>query len=56
MTLSTCLTGMTKNSLFLRLWPFLWGIAHCFGVLGDLHGPWHFIFEKHDQKLTVFVF
>jgi hypothetical protein len=43
MTLSTCLTGMTKNSSFLYLWPFLWAIAHCFGVMGmgDLHGPWH---------------
>jgi hypothetical protein len=41
MTLSTCLTGMTKNSSFLRFWPFLWAIAHSFGVLGDLHVPWH---------------
>jgi hypothetical protein len=43
MTLSTCLTCMTKNSSFLRLWPFWWAIAHSFGVLGDLHGPWHLV-------------
>jgi hypothetical protein len=41
MTLSTYLICMTKNSLFLRLWPFLW--AHYLGVLGDLHGPWHLV-------------
>jgi hypothetical protein len=41
MTLGTYLTGMTKNSSFLHLWPFLWAIYHYFGVLGDLHGPWH---------------
>jgi hypothetical protein len=35
MTLSTCLTHMTKNSFFLRLWPFSWAIAHYFGVLGQ---------------------
>jgi hypothetical protein len=31
MTLSTCLTRMTKNSIFLRLWPFSWAIAQYLG-------------------------
>jgi hypothetical protein len=31
MTLGTCLRGMTKNSSFLRFWPFSCAIAHCFG-------------------------
>jgi hypothetical protein len=40
MTLSTCLTGMTKNSSFFCLWPFLWGIAHCFwGYGGEFTWP-----------------
>jgi hypothetical protein len=34
MTLCTCLSDMTKNSSFLRLWPFSWAITHSFGVLG----------------------
>jgi hypothetical protein len=41
MTLSTCLTGMTKNSLFLRLWSFLWAIAIVLWFWGGLDGPWH---------------
>jgi hypothetical protein len=39
MTLSTCLTGTTKNSSFLRLWPFLWAIPHYFGVMGGFTWP-----------------
>jgi hypothetical protein len=42
MTLSTCLTGMTKNSSFLHFraifmsyCPLFWGCG------GDLHSPWH---------------
>jgi hypothetical protein len=31
---------MTKNSSFLRLWLFLWAIAHCLGFWG--------IFMAHD--------
>jgi hypothetical protein len=38
MTFSIGLTRMTKNSFFLRLWPFLWAIAHYFGVLGQWRG------------------
>jgi hypothetical protein len=34
MTLSTFLIWMIKNSSFLRLWPFLWAIAHCLGFWG----------------------
>jgi hypothetical protein len=26
---------------FLRVWPFLWAIAHSFGIPGWLQGPWH---------------
>jgi hypothetical protein len=56
MTLSTCLIGVTKNSLFLRLWPFLWAIAHSFGVLGGIYmaHDTQYMFERHDQKLVVF--
>jgi hypothetical protein len=41
MTLSTCLRGMTKNSSFLRLWPFLWAMPIVLGFQGDLQGWWH---------------
>jgi hypothetical protein len=59
MALSTCLIGMTKNSSFLRLWPFLWAIAHCFGVMGRgiyMAHDTQYVFERHDQKLIVFTF
>jgi hypothetical protein len=58
MKLSTCLTGMTKNSSFLRLWLFLWAIAHCFGVMGGIYmaHETQYMFERHDQKLVVFTF
>jgi hypothetical protein len=39
MTLSTCLSDMTKNSSFLRLWPFSWAIAHSFWILGWFTRP-----------------
>jgi hypothetical protein len=59
MTLSIGLIGMTKNSSFLYLWPFLWAIAHYFGVMGRgiymAHGT-QYMFERHDQKLVVFTF
>jgi hypothetical protein len=58
MTLSTCLIGMTKNSSFLRLWPFLWAIARCFGVMGGIYmaHETQYMFERHDQKLVIFTF
>jgi hypothetical protein len=43
MILGSYLTCMTKHLSFLCIWPFLWAISHCFGVLGDLHGPWHLV-------------
>jgi hypothetical protein len=58
MTLSTCLIGMTKNSSFLHLWPFLWPIAHYFGVMGEIYmaHETQYMFERHDQKLVVSTF
>jgi hypothetical protein len=58
MTLSTCLTGMTKNSSFLRICPFLWAIAHCFGVMGGIYTAHdtQYMFERHDQKIVIFTF
>jgi hypothetical protein len=58
MKLSICLTGMTKNSSFLRVWPFLWAIAHCFGVMGGIYiaHDTQYMFERHDQKLVIFTF
>jgi hypothetical protein len=49
---------MTKNSSFLRLWPFLSAIAHCFGVMGGIYmaHDTQYMFERHDQKLVVFTF
>jgi hypothetical protein len=67
MTLSKCLIGMTKNSSFLCLWPCLWAIAHCFGVMGGFTWPrvfgviykahdTQYMFGRHDRKLVVFAF
>jgi hypothetical protein len=57
MTLSTYLIGMSKNSSFLRLWPFLWAISHCFGFWGIyLARDTQYMFESHDQKLIIFAF
>jgi hypothetical protein len=49
---------MPKNSSFLRLWPFLWAIAHSFGVMGGIYmaHDTQYMFERHDQKLVVFTF
>jgi hypothetical protein len=38
--------------------PFLWAIVHSFGVFGVIlkaHDTW-FLFDRHDQKLIVFVY
>jgi hypothetical protein len=58
MTLSTCLRGMSKNSSFLHFravfmsyCPQFWGSV----VIYKVHDT-QYMFERHDQKLIVFVF
>jgi hypothetical protein len=55
MTLSTWLTGMTKNLSFLHLWPFLFPLFWGYGGI-YMACDTQYMFERHDQKLVVFIF
>jgi hypothetical protein len=57
-TLSTCLIGMTKNSSFLRFRAIFMSYCPLFWVFEVIHkaNDTQYMFERHDQKLIVFVF
>jgi hypothetical protein len=58
MTLRTCLTGMTKNSSFLRFRIIFVSYCPLFGGYGGIYmtHDTQYMFERHDQKLVVFTF
>jgi hypothetical protein len=58
MTVCTFWRGITKNSSFLRLWPFFVSYCPQFWGAGVIYKArdTQYILERHDQKLILFVF